>query len=466
MKVPRIIIAAPSSGQGKTTFSMGLMSALVKRNLKVQPYKVGPDYIDPAFHTAITGRNSINLDSWMLDERYIKNLLTTYSRDADISVIEGVMGLYDGVGDNPLSGSTAGISIMLNTPVAIVMQAGGMSATSAAILHGLRSFGNVNIVGVIINKPSSMNHYNAVKHAIEKHTGIKVLGSIPKTESIQLKSRHLGLVQYCETEEALQIIEQLADIIESSVDIDEILNIANACTEHYGSDLEESMAKGKVKIAVAKDAAFNFYYYENLRILERMGAVLEFFSPISDDALPEGVCGVYIGGGYPEEFASQLHDNASIRKDIYTKACNGLPIFAECGGYMYLNNGITDEAGIKYNFTGIFNGEAYMTDKLQNFGYSEAVFSEDACFAEEGLRIPVHEFHKSVLIRNGEKACVQLSKVRHGQQEQWSCGMCRDNVLGMYPHVYFPSCMELAEGFFRQCIVYDKNILSSDIELK
>jgi cobyrinic acid a,c-diamide synthase len=443
MRIPRIIISAPASGQGKTTLSMGLMAALVKRGLKVQPYKVGPDYIDPAFHTAITGRNSINLDSWMLSEQYIRDLLATYSSEADISIIEGVMGLYDGMGDNPLVGSTAGISKLLDTPVILVMQAAGMSASSAAIIHGLRSFRNINIAGVIINKPSSLNHYNTVKNAIEKHTDIKVLGCIPKTEGIQLKSRHLGLVQYCETREASQIIDQLGDIIEGNIDIQELLNIADNAESHYGNNLEKLNVKCETKIAIAKDEAFSFYYWENLRILERMGARLEFFSPIHDISLPEGCSGVYIGGGYPEVFASQLHSNVSMRRDIYEKARKGLPIFAECGGYMYLNKGITTNAG-----------EARMTDKLHNFGYSEVFFCEDTYLMPKGGRLPVHEFHKSVIVRNAGDTCVRVSKVRNGRVEEWGCGMHRDNVFGMYPHVYFASCIELVGSFYSQCMVY------------
>lgn len=460
MEFPRIIIAAPGSGQGKTTFSMGLMAALCKRGMKVQPYKVGPDYIDPAFHTAITGRNSINLDSWLLEDDYIKDMFWRYSQEADISVIEGVMGLYDGMEGDPMKGSTAGIAKLLDAPVILIMQAAGMSASAAAMVNGFRDFGGLNIAGVVINRPSSVNHYNSVKAAVERYSEIRVLGYIPNEDKISLKSRHLGLVQSCETEELNSIVDRLAALIEDNADVAAVLDISRGGgAKSAGSGFEYRPSgiikpEQRVKIAVALDKAFNFYYHENLRILESLGAELHYFSPLEDKKLPEGCSGVYIGGGYPEVFAEQLEANSSMREDILHRANDGLPIYAECGGYMYLNRNITTPEGKTYQFVGIFDGEAEMTGKLQNFGYAELEFVEDSYLLNKGEKVRIHEFHRSIVKRRQEKTVVRVRKQRGGRIDEWDCGMTRANVIGFYPHVYFPSNIKLAESYIQKCMEY------------
>lgn len=453
MKIPRIIISAPSSGQGKTTLSIGLMLALVKRGLRVQPYKIGPDYIDPAFHTSITNRNSINLDNWLLDEDYIKQLLITYSQNADISVIEGVMGLYDGKSTDPMKGSTAGMSVLLDTPVILVMEAKGMSTSAGALVHGYKSFGNIDIRAVVINKPSSDNHYNTVKNAIEKNTGVKVLGFLPKSEDIELKSRHLGLVQCCETDDLKHKANKLSNLIEDNIDVDGLIKIASSSSSFNGNKIEYIPQKTKVKIAVARDSAFNFYYWENLQILERMGAEMEFFSPISDNKLPKNCCGIYLGGGYPEIYAKELHENKSIRQDIFEAYKKQIPIYAECGGFMYLNKGI-NISDKSYDFVGIFEGLASMTKKLQNFGYADVEVEVDNFLLSKGDSVRVHEFHKSVINRTSEDYGVKVTKEKNGKKTEWHCGMFRKNVFAMYPHIYFPSNIKIADNFYKNCLEY------------
>lgn len=455
--IPRLVIAAPASGSGKTTFSMGLMAAFCRKSYKVQPFKVGPDYIDPAFHTAITGRNSINLDGWMLEDTYIKQMFESYSAGADLSIVEGVMGLYDGYGDDPLKGSTAGIARLLEAPVILIMTAQGMAATASAVLYGLKEFGQANIAGVVINKPSSPNHYRTVKQAIEKHTGIKVAGFLPAASGIELKSRHLGLVQSSETENLSGIIDVLADLIGENIDLDLLLNVAKKAPlweagNHCGES--EHFLSGEFKIAVARDKAFSFYYYENLEILGRLGAELVFFSPIKDAALPEDCSGVYLGGGYPEIFAEEVSANTVLMQDIRNKADQGLPIYAECGGYMYLNKSFKNGEGEIYPFVGIFDGETMMTKSLQNFGYLELEGLTETVLFQKGDRIKAHEFHKSLILREDEDFCIKGEKVKNGQNIDWQCGRKYKNVFGMYPHIYFPANMNFAYNFINHCRNY------------
>lgn len=456
-KIPRLVVAAPGSGSGKTTFSMGLMAAFCRRGLAVQPFKVGPDYIDPAFHTAITRRNSINLDGWMLDEPYLRQMFFHYAREADIAVIEGVMGLYDGYGDDPLEGSTAGIARLLDAPVVLVMTAQGMAASAAALVYGLKEFGNVPIAGIVINKPSSPNHYRTVKQAIEKHTGIKVAGFLPKTAGIELKSRHLGLVQSSETENLSGIIDALAHLVEENVDLDYVQEMAEKSPSFAVPETFLPYGAGaNIKIAVAQDKAFSFYYHENLAVLRRLGADLVFFSPIKDIVLPEDCSGLYLGGGYPEVFAREVAANTALMRDIREKADQGLPIYAECGGYMYLNQSFTDGQGETYPFVGIFDGETAMTPSLQHFGYLELEGLTDTVLFEKGDRIRAHEFHKSLIKRKDEDFCIKGSKVKNGQKVEWQCGRKYKNVFGMYPHIYFPANMDFARNFIRHCREYSR----------
>ncbi|MGI6686154.1 MAG: cobyrinate a,c-diamide synthase [Bacillota bacterium] len=463
----RLVIAAPSSGSGKTTFSMGLMAAFCRKGLKVQPFKVGPDYIDPAFHTAITGRNSINLDSWLLSDTYIKELFERFSAGADLSIVEGVMGLYDGFGDDLLGGSTAGIAKLLQAPVLLIMTVDAMAASAAAVVYGLKELGRVNVTGVVINKPSSPQHYLMVKRAIEKYAGVQVAGFIPKKAGIELKSRHLGLVQSNETDNLSSIVDALAALIEENVDLEMILakakeaplweSVSQKTTEKIkGQDFSFGVSSGVTgpKIGIARDQAFSFYYHENLEILRRMGAELVFFSPMKDKALPEGITGLYIGGGYPEVFAKEVSANTSLMQEIRARADQGLPIYAECGGYMYLNKCFKNKEGETFPFVGIFDGECIMTKRLQNFGYLELEGLTDTVLFQKGDRIRAHEFHESLVIRKDKDFCIRGEKIIGGQNISWQCGRKYQNVFGMYPHIYFPANLNFARNFINFCNSY------------
>lgn len=450
---PRIIISAPHSGTGKTTLTIALMAALCKRGLRVQPYKVGPDYIDPGFHETVTGRPSINIDGWLLEESMNRYLFDKYSKDADINVIEGVMGLYDGYGKEPMLGSTAHISKILKAPVILVMNAKGMSTSAAAIVHGMKTFGDIPLEGVIINVPMSERHYEILKETIESNTNVPVIGYLPKLDEVKLESRHLGLIQSSEIEDITAKVDKLADTITSTIDIDKLIEIADSAETLEHINKVEIGKSYDVHIAVAKDKAFSFHYNENIELLKELGATIHYFSPLQDKSLPDRCDGIYLAGGYPEVFAKELSNNRSLMADIKKKADANIPIYAECGGYMYLHETITNLENETYEMVGIFKGGAYMKKRLQNFGYATIkaqgktpLFNEDTVFR-------AHEFHRSVVDRTeDEPTCVIGEK----GNKIWYCGKLYKNAYGMYPHIYFPAEPSIPEKFLYTASIIKK----------
>lgn len=440
---PRLIISAPHSGTGKTTLTIALMAALCKRGLKVQPYKVGPDYIDPGFHEVVTGRPSINLDGWLLEDNVNKYLFDKYNNDADISIIEGVMGLYDGYGSEPMLGSTAHISHLLKSPVILVMNVKGMSTSAAALVHGMKTFRDIPIKGVIINLPMSERHYEILKETIEINTDVPVIGYLPKLDEVKLESRHLGLIQSSEIDDIKSKIDRLGDTITDTIDIDKLIEIAGS-----GEPLEDinritASNQYHVHIAVAKDKAFSFHYNENIEMLKESGAKIHYFSPLKDDRLPDECDGIYLAGGYPEVFAKELSSNTSLMEDIRKKANEDIPIYAECGGYMYLHETITNLENETYKMVGIFQGGAYMKKRLQNFGYVSVRADNDTPIFNKDTEFRAHEFHRSVVDRTVEPTYITGSK----KDKRWHCGKLYKNVYGMYPHIYFPAEPRILENF-------------------
>ncbi|TCQ04179.1 cobyrinate a,c-diamide synthase [Serpentinicella alkaliphila] len=453
-KLPRIVIAAPYSGAGKTTISIGIMAALTKRGVNVQPFKIGPDYIDPAFHTDVTKRNSINLDSWLFDEETVIELFQKYALNSDISIIEGVMGLYDGIGSDPMLGSTAGMAHILKAPVILVLPAQGMSTTIAAVIKGLKEFREINIVGVILNKVSTEKYYDLLKETIETNTDVKVLGRLPIADDIKIKSRHLGLVQNCELLNKELMIDKLIALIEEYVDLDQIISLGqNAEVFKIELTEEKELKKEYVNVAVAYDEAFQFYYYDNIKALEELGATITYFSPLKDPKLPENIDGIYIGGGYPELYAKELEQNISMCKAIKDKSEIGMPIYAECGGYMYLNKKIKTLENDEYNMVGVFDGDVIMTKQLQNFGYAELTAEKCSCIFKVGDKIKCHEFHTSYIGHNNEKL-VLTEKYRNKEKVSWYSGSKKNNTFGMYPHIHFLSNINIAKNFIESCLNY------------
>lgn len=449
----KILIAGTNSGVGKTTISLGIMQALTKRNLKVQPYKVGPDYIDPSYHTFITGRYSRNLDLYMLDDEKVKYIVKNASKDADISVVEGVMGLYDGYGIDLNDCTSSYTSKLLKAPVILVIDAKAMAASAAAMVLGYKMLDeDVNIAGVITNNVRSESHYNTLKEAIEKYTGIEVLGYFPPNKEFSLKSRHLGLIPSVEMDSLKAKFDNLADEIEKYINIDRIIEISETEEIETNFDLKNFIEKNKVSdktIAVAHDKAFNFYYRENLELFEQLGMKIEYFSPINDKELPK--CDyVYIGGGFPEVFAKELDDNKEIRFSIMDAHINKVPIYAECGGLMYLGEKLENQNDNIYNMVGIFKGCSKMTSSLKRFGYCLGEAKKDTILAKKGEVVRGHEFHHSVF--DSEEECAYyMRKIKNNKViDEWEGGYSKDNTLATYLHTHFYNNLDCIANFIER----------------
>lgn len=446
----KIVIAGTGSGVGKTTISLGIMKALVDRGKSVQAFKVGPDYIDPSYHQYVTGRSSRNLDSYMLDDEQVKYVYKQASKRADISIIEGVMGLYDGLGTDINKHSTSKMAKTLKAPVILVVDAKAMGSSVAAMVLGYKQLDkDINIVGVIANNVRTERHYDIVKTSIEKYCALEVLGYIPPLEDISLESRQLGLVPSGETEDLDKKISILGRLVEEYVDIDRIIELSEseAVTSNFELNMfiedpdVRDLARGK-KIAVAYDKAFNFYYDSNLELLEDIGVELEFFSPLEDESLPEADI-IYIGGGFPEVFANQLEANKSMRESIYRAYEANKPIYAECGGLMYLGEYMLDTEGKKYKMVGAIKGYSQMEKRLKRVGYCQATAKEDNLIAYKGQQICGHEFHYSSFHSDLETA-FDIEKIVNDQViDRWEGGYFTKNTLASYLHIHFYNNLSL-----------------------
>lgn len=450
----RVLLAGTSSDVGKTTVVLGIMRALKNRNLKVQGYKAGPDYIDTAFHTFATGVSSRNLDTWMLEESVITSLISKHSASADIAIMEGVMGMYDGADVKTMIGSSAHLAKMTKTPVILVINGSGVAASAAAMVLGFKMFDqDVDVKGVIVNKVSGEAHYQLIKEAIEYHVDIPCLGYLTKNENISLKSRHLGLIPSVEVDALDDKINEVASMIEETVDLDVLLSIAK--TAYIHDSIIENNSEYNLRIGVPYDSAFNFYYQDNLDLLEDMGCTLVRFSPMKDEALPEGLDGLYIGGGFPEVFAKELSENLTMKKSMKTVIEAGLPTYAECGGLMYLTSSIKTLEGKSYEMLGIFDNTSEMTKRLQRFGYVNVSLNGDTVIGDKGLSFKAHEFHRSVVVdRISDAKMYDIKKERKLEQKTWQCGYMKYNCLGGYPHIHFYSNLEVAKGFLNSCKTY------------
>ncbi|MBU3160865.1 cobyrinate a,c-diamide synthase [Clostridium frigoris] len=426
-----IVVASNSSGGGKTTVTLGIMKALKNRGLKVQGYKVGPDYIDSAFHSKITGQDSRNLDLYLMGEAGVK---ASFSRGrGDLAVVEGVMGLYDGKGIDTAY-STYHVSKVLDLPIILVLSPKAQVATFCAEINGIVNFKDADIRGIILNN-ITQSYYKLLKSAINKNCNIKVLGYLPKDERLSLKSRHLGLIQSSEIKDLEEKIEICAQLLEKHLDMDLLLEQFKE-NKKYRDDFHVEN-KGK-KIAVAYDKAFSFYYKENLELLEELGEVI-YFSPLIDKALPDNIDFLYLGGGYPEVFVEQLARNTSMIQSIRKALDNGLNCYAECGGLMYLTLGgkPLGEEQIAHKIVGFFNGYYTLTTKLQNFGYAEIKVEVENTILPKNMSINCHEFHKSFVDLPEEKIFKLSKEVYDGSKKSWLCGYIKKNTIAVYGHVHF-----------------------------
>ena len=434
-----MVISSHCSGGGKTTITLGLMKALMNRGYELQGYKVGPDYIDSAFHSHVTGKPSRNLDLFLMGEEGVKASFTRgikSSSDKSLGIIEGVMGLYDGRGVTT-EFSTAHLAKTLELPVLLVISPKAQCATLCAELNGIKDFEDVNLVGVILNNVSE-SYFKLLKCAIEKYCNIEVFGYLPKDERLSLKSRHLGLVQSCEIEDLDYKIKICAELIEKNINLDELIKYFKDSTEYKDKFHVEN--KG-MRIAVALDNAFSFYYRENLELLEELGEVI-YFSPLVDSKLPENIDFLYIGGGYPEVFVEELSKNKSMLSSIKGSLQNGLHCYAECGGLMYLSESIDGVATV-----GFFRGSSHMTNKLQNFGYAKIEGKLGDLTENEDYKINCHEFHKSYVELKEDKKFKLVKIMYNDNIKEWECGYIKNNTKAMYAHVHFFGNIEFLKSF-------------------
>lgn len=452
---PRLILAGTSSRVGKTTIALGMMLALKKRGMKVQPFKTGPDYIDSSYHTQAAGRVSRNLDTWLLSKDRVLELFVRQAKMADISIIEGVMGLYDGLRDGE-EGSTAHLAKVLSSPVILIMDSSSMSRSAGACVLGYKEFDRkVDIRGVILNRIGSPAHYKYAKDSIEKNTNIPVLGFLPKDKALNLDERHLGLVPAREKKLSRGIAKRLLNMVEANIDIDRVIKISRQSRPLAGirsGIFNAKPARSKARIAVAKDEAFNFYYQDNLDILEQLGGRIVEFSPLRDSNLPKDIAGVYIGGGFPELFASGLSKNIKLKYDILKKAKQGLPVYAECGGLMYLVERLIDFKGRSFPMAGLFKGAARMGRGLQGLGYIKLRCIKNNILSERGGSIKAHIFHWSYLDRLGPHASFAYKIEKNGKV--FYDGLIKDNILAGYSHIHFASDITIAKNFINRCREY------------
>lgn len=419
------VLAGTRSGIGKTTVSMGLMATFED----VAPFKVGPDYIDPSFHKFITGNKSYNLDLFLMGEEGVKYSFEKHSKE--ISIVEGVMGLYDGLGNSLDNYSTAHLSRVLNLPVILVVDAAGKSTSIAAEVLGYKSLDpRVNIAGVIINKVNSEKLYEMLKDAIENYTGISCLGYLKKDENLGISSRHLGLLQADEVEDLKEKKEILKEEIKKTIDLKKIEEIANLQKSEKNVDIFKDIENLYVglKVGVAKDKAFSFYYEDNLELLQRMGIELVEFSPIKDKKIPE-VDLLYFGGGYPENYLEDLSNNKEFLNSLKEFHESGGHIYGECGGFMYLSQGIKTLEEKSYSMAQLIDCNVRMTGRLfiSRFGYVDVSFGE--------LNGKAHEFHYSTIDEMGSDE--RVFKLRKSDGREWLCGYKNKNLIAGYPHLHF-----------------------------
>jgi cobyrinic acid a,c-diamide synthase len=436
---------------GKTTIATGIMGALTRRGYKVQPFKAGPDYIDPSYHNIACGRPSRNLDTWLLPHATVLELFQRAAGQSQISVIEGVMGVFDGHSSLTEDGSTAELAKLLHAPVILVADAGKVARSVAAEVLGYQQFDpDLNIAGVILNGVGGPRHLEFCQPQIEATTGLPVLGYLPRREEFVQPERHLGLIPTVEGTVASKWYESLIAQVEETFDLDAIVKLADRCdppparSEAYPPEEQPKRAR----IAIAKDKAFSFYYQDSLDLLEAWGAELVPFSPLEDDRLPEGAGGIYIGGGFPEMFASELAANSAMHHAIRDAIERGVPVYGECGGLMYLGRSLSNLEGDRYPMVGAIPAVSAMSNKRLVLGYREVESRTDSPLMRRGQRVRAHEFHWSTL---EELPGQDNSVYRVLDQDNRPDGFHSGSVWASYVHIHLGSDPALARRFVETC---------------
>lgn len=455
----RIVIAASRSGEGKTTLAVGLARALRDRGLRVACAKVGPDYLDTGWHSVATGADARNLDIWMMGEVGVRGAFSAVAASADVVVIEGVMGLYDGHRLDPDATSTAAVATLLAAPVLVALDASRSATTLAAVASGLASYRqDVRVGGAVLNRFREGRERSAIARAFDS-IGVPVMGWMPTDPEAAIGSRHLGLVQAHERADAEEMVAAAAELVERSVDLDAVLALARSAPALAQPDRERTRAVDVSTlprtadaatapvIAVARDAAFAFYYPDNVEALERAGARIVEFSPLADAAIPAGTAGIYLGGGYPELHAEALSRNESMRHSIAHAAESGVPVFAECGGMLYLFDSLSDADGVEHPMAGVLTATAVMTDSLKRVGYVEATVAADCALGAAGTRVRGHEFRYSECMPpHGAPSAFYVDGEPHGFRA--------GSVVASYLHLNFAGCPQVADAFVGACMTH------------
>lgn len=456
--LPRLMIAGSNSGCGKTTITCGILAALKKRKMKASSCKCGPDYIDPMFHSQIFGIPSKNLDLFFTEPDLLRYLLIKNARGTDITIIEGVMGFYDGMQMDSPKASSYDLAKKTDTPVILVVNGKGMALSVLSVIKGfLDLYEDNTIKGVILNGVTKSTGQQLTQ-LIEQRLPVKVYGCVPAIKEITLHSRHLGLVTPYELEHIQKDMERLGEIMEENLLLDELIQLSRDTNPVRSTIQEEELPQFQnspgrnLRIAVAFDKAFCFYYQDNLEFLKEAGCELVFFSTLKEKELPSKVDGLLLGGGYPEVYAAELSKNTSMRESIKNAILAGLPCMAECGGFLYLHQELEDNQGVSYPMVGVIEGNGKNQGKLVRFGYINLECKRSNSYMEVGERIKAHEFHYWDSSNNGEDFLAE----KPSGKRNWHCIHARNNLLAGFPHLYFYSNLKLPMNFLKLCQEYRK----------
>lgn len=436
------LIAGTKSGAGKTVITLGIMAALIKRGLLVQPFKCGPDFIDPSLHKLVTGKESSNLDFRMCGGHFCKHIFYEKTKECDVAVVEGVMGLFDGE-----QGSGAYLAEQLAMPVILIIDVRSAAQSVAAVLHGFESYRpGVNVAGVIFNFVGSDRHRKLIKDEVEEHCKTPVLGFLPRKDVLTVPGRHLGLHMGEELEEVIDL-QQIITLIEDHIELDKLLSNTRYLPPSVNGKLNEQNTTCKrVTLAVARDEAFCFYYSDNFKIFEDNGIDIVFFSPLNDHEVPRGVDGVYFGGGYPELYAEKLAANKTLKYQIKRFSDIGGLIYGECGGFMYLTHGITDIEGKFHEMSGIFPMQVKMNSRMRKLGYRQVTLKKDCFLGVKGTLLYGHEFHYSEIDQRFE----HVESIYENLEN--SDGYQINNTIGSYVHLHFGRDHKPVEALYRNLL--------------
>lgn len=453
MKVPRIMIGAVSSGSGKTFLTCSLLQALVDLEKKVAAFKCGPDYIDPMFHQKVIGVPSKNLDTYFTDENATKYLLLEGAKGKDISIMEGAMGLYDGLGGIKEEASSYHLAKITKTPIILVIDGHGMGRSVIPLISGFLQYDRSQLIcGVILNNITGM-FYETLKPELEAQIPIPILGYFPKQKDIHLESRHLGLQMPHEIADLKGQVKKSADIIKTTVSIDKIMALALQAVDLEAEEVEITPQVKNIRIGVARDEAFCFYYEDNLKLLQKFGAELIYFSPLRDSKLPNHIHGILLGGGYPELYAKELSKNSLMKASVKEAIDKGMPSIAECGGFMYLHETMEDMEGRAYSMVGAVRGSCHYTGKLVRFGYIN-ITEEKENFLSKDTGIRGHEFHYYDSMENGASCIVQ----KPVSGKTWQCIHATKNHWWGFPHLYYYSNPGYVKYYLERAQEYGKSL--------